>query len=1304
MTGEREKRGQAPFGEQDVTDRNWLQAASRKSIAGGSMSRVLWRRALVVTSCVWLVGAAPAPSAGPEPGLLFYLSGEHGLTADYAAGGDPRPNFAHDVRVIAGGAKGQGLECGHAQLLSYWAPGNMYAQRGTLSFFWRSRDPVGPTPFPVFRVGYGDHSSWDMVWLRIDYNGRGFDAFVTDASLARTRVSHPMPSFPAPDRWVHLALSWDENRGIRFYVDGKLAAKQDGVAIFDAALDQFGPHSRIISPYQVQSAYNFVRGGDLDELRVYDRMLTDDNVATLARGEVPVTIPPLARSLDQPEWRDEWWFRNGWNRPGDVPPSLDAPVVGIRKVEIHSAWDIKRWWWKGTDGIRETTWPGVYNRSRLPGRNDYFQLPDWDCYSTSGTSVTFNMADEPWNHVEIAGAAWGSARLAATVGSAMSGGVALFERPKGQERTFHRLPTPVRGRSVTFTNVEPETPIGEFGAYYVAPATEPAGIGRLTYRLTALAEPNQPSVATALAFINGRHAADERATMVALPSLLPLIPRTPRTAATAGLPIVHILIPSDFRDANPGPGRGDSVFSWMNLPGGLDGIAIDLPALTVTPTHGAFVPLRIQVKDPIWPLRNMLDVSVSVKPGEARTIWLDTRDRILPADKGLYLSISAAGTGFGPSSLEGAELRLVIKSRTDALAEHTLDRFTQIRDNYAHLVEESPRTRRLNLFTRWETDITDLLRADPEHVLGRQYWYDYNKEQPAPPVTMAPVPAGVPAWAFRQTELLRAIKRFVNWYIDRRQIENGEFGGGLSDDGDLTNSWPGLAFMGGNPDKVARSLSRHMEAFYEQGMFTNGLSTIQTDELHSYEEGIQVLGQVMLLDFGNPKQIERAMETAAALERITGINNAGHRHFRSSYFSGSKVAEEGVWGWQKMNSLLALHPAIALVDYNGAPRVRKWLLELADGLLAHYIADASGARTLRTTIEFSTDRDLPSPSDRAWPLLWAAYRWTGDGKYAQPMIDTGPRALAGLNTNALDRLGLRDTWRTQILAPGGQPPRTDGARHLAWQVSGDVDILAALYRDQVRAAALREYINTDGSLWIDRVTVPMTEVQRARLGGVALVRNLFVPGHAVSWQFAGTDDEKVGVLIPDATPRHLTVTGYNLDPSAVAATMTLWDIDPGQWEVTTGTRAEPGSGPLSNVVTRMVELDRSSTFPVTFAPRVSTVVELRHVSNGAPYWDRPDLAIGPDDVRVSGRGMSVTVHSVGAVLARASRLVVRDGAGREVASARVPGMEAPTDLRPRTVAVKVTLPGPGNRTGWSVSIEMPAGAREITLVNNRVGL
>ena len=81
--------------------------------------------------------------------------------------------------------------------------------------------------------------------------------------------------------------------------------------------------------------------------------------------------------------------------------------------------------------------------------------------------------------------------------------------------------------------------------------------------------------------------------------------------------------------------------------------------------------------------------------------------------------------------------------------------------------------------------------------------------------------------------------------------------------------------MGSTPDKIKASLWRELNAMYAQHMFTNGLATIQTDELHSYEDGLNVLGENMLVDFGSPKQIERAMVTAKRLEWLTGINDAG---------------------------------------------------------------------------------------------------------------------------------------------------------------------------------------------------------------------------------------------------------------------------------------------------------------------------------------------------------------------------------------------------------------------------------------------
>lgn len=1262
--------------------------------------------AAVFTFVLWFSAAAGNGwcAGAPEPGLLFYLSGDRGVTADYAAGGDPEPNFLSGVNVIPDGAKGPGLKCENTQLLSYWAPGNIYAERGTLSFFWRSRDPLGKTPFPVFRVGYADHSSWDMVWLRIDYNGGGFDAFVTDANLGRARVSWTAQSLPKPDGWVHLALSWDETRGIRFYVNGALAAKKDTAAVFYAGLDQFGPHSRIISPYQVQSHYNYTRGGDIDEIHIYDRMLDDRNIAALARGDAPGDIPALVRDLADPRWRAEWWLRYGWNRPGDVPPYLEGRTTAVRKVEIHDVYDLKRWWWKGTDGIRETTWPGVYNRSRIIGRNDYFQLPDWDCYSTSGKAVTFMMPDEPWNHLEISGAAYGRMSLLAyDMEKGADTETVLFTRPRDQEKTVHRLAAPVRGQKIRFDNVAQETPIGELAAYNVTNGPEPQGIVRLTYTLTAKAEPDNRNLEPLLRFIRGRYTADERAVMVALPGSAP---RTPvKDAGGDFLPLVHILIPCEFRGGIVSKEYTRFSYTWENMDAGLDGIAIEIPALEVKPTHGEYFPLNIQVKDPIWPYRNLCDFTFSVKPGEPKTLWLDLRDRILPGGKSLYLTIAGAGPGFGTALLEGAQLRLVFKPRQDARPEHELDRFTQVRDNYAHLVEEYPNSRRLNLFTRFEADAVDLLRVNPDHYPGRNYWWDNNKEQSKPPFVQPVPPAGVPLWAFRQVEDLKYLKRFVCWWIDNRQIANGELGGGLSDDGDLTNWWPGAALMGCEPEKITGSVLREMDAFYANGMFTNGLSTIQTDELHTYEEGIQVLPQAMLVDYANPKHVERMMETAKALERITGVNAAGHRHIRSSYFSGSTISEEGVWEYSKPASYLVLHPALSLVEYNGSPSVKKLLLELADGLLAHRRKDGSGNWTIDTTINFRTDRGTPSGFGPISHLLWAAWRWTGDKKYLEPLLDQGPGVLGAIDGNALDIMNVRPTWGRQIAASANPQSGGDFARHIAWQVTGNKAFLEGCYADQIESAALCEYINTEGSLWSDRVSVANDELQRARLGGIAIVRSAIYPGHAVSWKFkAPATEESAAILIPDATPTGMKIIACALDRAPVNAVMTAWDIEPGDWEITRGMDSNGDDIADTDVATKMTTLERTGTLDLTFEPGATTVVTLKLKTKGVPYWSRPDLGISREDVTVQGTTVRVRVHSIGAADAPAATVAVLDPGEKVIASAAVPALKAPSDLIPKTADVVIKLPARTNLKGCTLQIDPDGKLGEITAINNRVSL
>jgi hypothetical protein len=378
-------------------------------------------------------------------------------------------------------------------------------------------------------------------------------------------------------------------------------------------------------------------------------------------------------------------------------------------------------------------------------------------------------------------------------------------------------------------------------------------------------------------------------------------------------------------------------------------------------------------------------------------------------------------------------------------------------------------------------------------------------------------------------------------------------------------------------------------------------------------------------------------------------------------------------------------------------------------MLAHRKQDADGRFITRTDINFRTDEDLPGGDPTPDFMFWAAYRWTGDKKYLLPFMDGGPSSLAHISSNALDMLHLRKAWSTQVVASAKTQSTTGSAETFAWQVTGDTKYLDRLYSAQLQAESNREWINTEGSLWIDRVTDsagPMfvnTELQRARLGGIALVRNNIYPGNAVGWRFAApATPSSLGILVPEATPDHLKIIVYNLESTPVKAQMTGWEIDPGKWEIGQGTRGNTDTDPVVNVSKRTENFERSTSLEFTFPPHTTTVLELKIVEKGVPYWSRTDLGISADEVVVKDNRMNVTVHSLGAVDAPASKVVLRDRSGKVLATASADPLKAPLDLLPKTEVVSLDLPPGANWKGGSVSVEITGTLPEITLMNNQV--
>jgi hypothetical protein len=220
------------------------------------------------------------------------------------------------------------------------------------------------------------------------------------------------------------------------------------------------------------------------------------------------------------------------------------------------------------------------------------------------------------------------------------------------------------------------------------------------------------------------------------------------------------------------------------------------------------------------------------------------------------------------------------------------------------------------------------------------------------------------------------------------------------------------------------------------------------------------------------------------------------------------------------------------------------------------------------------------------------------------------------------------------------------------------------------------------------------------LGGVALKRNWIWPGATVSWRFEKADEAgQVAILVPGATPTHFKVIAFNTTDHPVRAQMTGWNVTAGDWRMTSGVDAN-GDDKADAPQSRAFAFEKSAAVDVAFAPRQTTVMEFDLVKAGEPVEARADIGVGPDDLKLSGRALSVTVHSLGALDAPAGSLTIEDAGGRVLARAATPPLQAPRDLVPKTAVVKLTLPTGAVR----VRIALPDEIREITQLNNIVTL
>jgi hypothetical protein len=737
------------------------------------------------------------------------------------------------------------------------------------------------------------------------------------------------------------------------------------------------------------------------------------------------------------------------------------------------------------------------------------------------------------------------------------------------------------------------------------------------------------------------------------------------------------------------------------------------------------------VQDPLDPRLDLAWVECAAGPG-ALQLGLDVPDQVLLKGSQVWLTLrcEADVTLAGPEG--GAPVfRLHAIPREEALPE-ALSRRKFLLKNFFYLLSEprpwgayrgqpreaffasSPYARQCpELFMT----IDQCFALAPADDTVRQYreWV-YLRSLPALTDVGPPPepPAGVPAWAWYPRMAWLETRRIAEWWLDERLAPTGEFGGRVGDDSDLYQQFADLPFFesGGVAARLRASAAQLAELADRENL-REGINIHSTDSLHAYEEGINHLALMARWHYGDPIYVERCMDSARNMEKLTILTPDGRRHFRDTEKMGVADLEKphppAVDGGP---TALMWHSALQLADYNRSPRALKLLREWADTWL-RFQKPGQWA----TAVEVLSGKVLESAPDRplyggyrtqACAFTWL-YALTGDKRYLEPFLHYYRQGQAPAPADAF----LGDAWslgalqgldaKTRMALAARNPA---GALYL----NGDAQPLVQATiggprTGQSEIATLHDArrwrdMYTEAHQFTDRVFPSLVErASVAHLGGFCR-RNKYNPTLAVSWEGLGPD---YGALVLVNQPERLKVAVYSFAERPLSGKMRVWALEHGRYHLTVGPDANGDSQIDKASPIRRAELTKGDAIDVTLPPGAVTVIELQQEARLAPVTERADLAIAAREVQPQGNTLRGTVHNIGSADAADAVVAVVDAAGRTVARQSLGRLPAPVDLVPRRLPFILSLPRRSEK-GWKLVLDPDRRVPEIYEGNNQVAL
>lgn len=1250
-----------------------------------------WASFLLLSAILPAASSAESLAEG-SASPLFVASFEKRVLADQAEG-DAAPLGNQGVRIARRGRQGRALFLDWGALLSFAAAGNVYSEQGTLSFWWQLDEPPGKTPFSIIRISTRQLHSPQHLFAHLFWTGQTLKLRLFDRDSRMLETDAGIDSGLVAGRWFHLAFSWHELEGLRFYMDGREVGNRLGQFHFGRWLDQVGIHTQALTPYYRKANE---RRAYVDEFRIFPDALSSAAIANLSQlGAGRAGRRPSAKKVDAQLRSGHWADRFGWSHPDAALP-LTAPI-SIRPVRVLSARDLKRASPAAVDGFSESSWP-----------------PAAQGYSQEGRTLQLEVAPEAFSRLGLRGNLQGRIH-------GIEGGRRQLLWDLSSERASEAAKLPNAPLSVSRIEVERASgQVREFSLLSIrdtaANATESADSGSLAFRLlpVELAAELPGQSARQVRSLFGRRTVlrtaylpRDREAWVAVPEESYRAPPAPlETSPSQGFR--HIFLP-------PFLSHTDLKTIRLRLAGSGEGAPLESK-------------MRWTLKDPILPQRDLFSLDFLWSVENPADIELDLGHCFIPAGQPLWMTVASDRVDFSRKHFETAEIEVRTSTEwrfTGEQAQPTdlfANRYLLIRQGLRQLTGRRDwmsmdfSSARRNFTTVDDTFrlVEGLLQSRPKDPQGLAF-KGLLQPDSIPPEYREPSDSSpdYPRWAVQQQRLLDHFRRMAHWWIDNRQIREGAFGGGLDGDTRLAAHWPGIALMEGPAPRLQASLASLLEARMGDGTLEKGFNRQLQSVRQAYQAGLNLAPMLALLDYGNPRWIEMLMETSRHLDRLTAANSAGHRHFRSSRVSATESVRQGIYAREEAGSSLLWHSALALAAYNRNPILVEQLKEYAAARLEHWKKDRYPRWTL--AIHFPDDEALSRglPGRPLLDLMWGVFRMTGDPAYLWPL----GRLVKGRHTETAQTVSAR--WQPFLpeAAEAGPflrliPRLNLWNRHLHY---GEAALLARQYAYEATGnkrylldyqAALLKHLEQNRNLYTEAepspagVFIPHRATQRARLGGIAHADRQIVAGHALSWE---NTRGQVAALVSLAKPDALEVTVFNLGETLKDVRMRVWKLENGTYEVTEGLDLNDDGQVDLGLNRRILKLKRHVSVPLTLRGGKSTLIKVEQKEKGTPVWQLPDLALGPQDFRYEADGDrgEVTLHNLGSAPSQPFRLQVRNARGTVILERRLASLPPPLDLRPKTVVVPVSgLRAAGGGPRLHLKLLASPEVEEITARNN----